>query len=90
MLPETRIIRRIQQHVADSPNSFCVKTHTSGATKKQLDLVGSYYGVPFWVDAKRRGGKASKLQLGLVRIARNGGYVSGIVDSVEAFEGLFK
>lgn len=87
--PEQIVVNAIIAYVNKHPNSFVVKTNTTGLSKKQLDLVGSLRGVPFWVDAKAPGKQASKLQRGLVRLYRLGGYVSGVVDSVEGFRGLF-
>ena len=89
---ETRIKNSIRQHIMvhGGRNSF-VHTIVAGALqgKGQLDLVGAYKGVPFMVDVKTPTGQGTVIQKAEVRRARRGGYVAGLVSSIEDFEVLF-
>jgi hypothetical protein len=96
MLPEKRIENAIKAYVrahkrTSGDGSFVVKLFANGEQgKTTLDLVGSFRGKPFMVEVKAPNGKTSLIQSMLVKQARKGGYVSGVVDSVMAFIDLFE
>ncbi len=79
----------IKRHIRAS-GGWVEKLHADGVQGKgTLDLLGSYRGRPFLVKFKAESGKPTPTQTALVRRARQGGFVSGVVASVAEFEGLF-
>jgi hypothetical protein len=87
---EKQVETAIKRYVNAQPCSFVVKLHGGAVTGRgYLDLFGSLHGVPFWVEVKAPGGAVRREQLLWVREARRGGYVSGVADSLEAFQALF-
>lgn len=88
---EKQIEKAIRAYVDSRPQSFAVKLHGGAVTGRGYpDLFGALEGRPFWVEVKRPGGAVRHEQKLWVRRARRGGYIAGVVDSLEAFKVLFE
>jgi hypothetical protein len=89
MAEEKRIESTLKELIRAN-GGWVEKLHADGVQGRgTLDLLGAYRGRPFLVEVKATDGKPTPTQEALVRRAHNGGFVSGIVASVEAFEALF-
>lgn len=87
---ERQLVTRIMQIVNSSSQGFAVKTAPiAGGNKGLPDIIGSYKGRPFAVECKIGNNKADGLQKYWLLRMQKGGYVTGVVRSLEEFEGLF-
>lgn len=89
---EKDVENQIKAHVTGlyRADSTVVKIHASGEQgKNTLDLIGSYYGRPFQVEVKKPGHSGTEIQDYFVKRARAGGYVAGVVESLEQFLMMF-
>lgn len=69
---------------------WCTKLHAGVESgNATLDLLGGLNGRPFYVEIKRPGGSIRPMQKVVVERAKAQGYLSEIVDSLEAFKRLF-
>ncbi len=90
MAEEKRIEADIKAHIRAN-GGWVEKLHADGVQGRgTLDLMGAYRGRPFLVEVKAADGKPTPTQEALVRRARNGGDVSGVVSSVDEFHALFE
>lgn len=89
MNPEKVVEEAIRTYVK-CQGGFLFKIHADEIQGREtLDYVGGVFGQPFMIDTKSKSGTPTKLQKYLVKRALKQGYISGIVDSVEAFKELF-
>ena len=70
---------------------WVIKLHADEMQGKEtLDLMGGYRGRAFFVEVKAPDGVVSPMQAYVIERARQSGYVSGAVASLEEFENLFR
>lgn len=70
-------------------NSFCYKLHGNNIQGKGLpDIIGSHKGIPFAVEIKYNT-EVRQEQMLTLRLFKQGGYVVGVVRSLDEFKALF-
>lgn len=88
-MTEKSVETEIKEYVA-AHYGWVTKIHADGMQgKSTLDLLGSVFGKPFYVEVKKPGGVASPMQNFLVNRAQRTGFISGIVDDLDDFVVLF-
>jgi hypothetical protein len=86
---EKTIVTNIIEYINLSDDSFVIKTHGTPLSASGVpDLIGAWRGVPFAVEVKQPGGRVSLLQRAWLKRFATGGYVAGIVMSIEEFINL--
>ena len=67
------------------------RTHGGGRTKKGLpDICVCFYGLSVWIELKKPGGKASKIQLQRIKEIRAAGGTAIIADNAEQVAGVLR